>query len=159
MKRLVYIIVAFCLGSYNIYSQVKSFKIKDQGFIEPTMDGINYLFTHVDSVDWNNVMYPLGFKSIPFSQRFTALEYKKEYQGISEYIGFDAKYGVLTFIWKDPSGKNIISKEMKKALKKKEYNSSGTYKIQHNGLDYVISLESNKEKAVYEMITVELERK
>jgi hypothetical protein len=158
VKQLVYI-CAFCMFSHHMYAQVSSFKIKDQSFIEPTMDGISYLFTHVDSVDWNNVMFPLGFKSIPPYKKVNALEYKKEVEGISEYVGFDDQYWVLTFIWKDPSGKNLISKNLRKALKKNEYNSSGTYKIQYNGLDFIISMESNKEKAVYEMITIEQERK
>lgn len=158
MQKLLYILICI-FASNHLYAQVSSFKIKDQPFIEPTMDGISYLFTHIDSVEWNKVMFPLGFKSIPSSQKVTALEYKKDVEGVSEYIGFDDKYWVLTFIWKDASGKNLISKDLKKALKKKEYNSSGTYKINHNGLDFIIAMESNKEKAVYEMITVELERK
>ena len=118
MKRLLYIMIPLFFVSNHLYAQVSSFKINDQAFIEPTMDGITYLFTHVDSVDWNNVMFPLGFKSVPASQKVTALEYKKEVNGVSEYVGFDDRYWVLTFIWKDGSGKNLVSQKLKKTLKK-----------------------------------------
>lgn len=158
MRKLVYILICI-FASNHLCAQVSSFKIKEESFVEPTMEGISYLFTHVDSVEWNNIMLPLGFKSVLPSKKVTALEYKKEVEGVSEYIGFDDRYWVLTFIWKDASSKNLISKNLKKVLKKKEYNSSGTYKINFNGLDFIIAMESNKEKAVYEMITIELERK
>lgn len=154
---LLNVIVLISCG--NIFSQVTSFKIGDQYFVKADIETLSFLTTHIDSVEWNNKLLPIGFKSVPANKKATALEYTKEANGVYEYINFDDRYMVLTIIWKDASGKNIITKELKKTLKKKEYNSSGTYKINHNGFDFVISLDSNKEKTVYEMITVEQERK
>jgi hypothetical protein len=159
MRKLVYISVFMFMIINGMYAQVSKFKIRDEVFVEPTLDAISFLFSNIDSVKWNDALLPLHFKSIPAAKKVTALEYKKESDGVSEYIGFDDRYGVLTFIWRDELGKNMISKNLKKTLKKKEYNSSGTYKIQYNGFNFVISIETTKDKAINEMITVEQERK
>ncbi len=155
-KGLLYVLI-FIGGP--LFGQVTKFEINEETFVLADIETLSFLSSHADTVEWNKNLSKIGFKYIPPTQQSKLLEYKKEVNGIYEYINFDTKYKVLTLIWKDRSGKNIITKSLKKTLKKKEYNSSGTYKIQHNSIDYMITFESNKEKAIYEMITVEIEKK
>jgi hypothetical protein len=140
------------------FSQVSSVTFNKQKFFEPTVESMGYLMTNVDSVIWNSSLLPLGIPSLPAGQKVNALEYKKKVDGFTQYIGYDDRYGVLTVIWKDESGKNSFAKPLQKKLKKNQYNVAGTYKISYKGLSVIISVESNKDKGINEMITMEIER-
>ena len=150
-------LVFLCAGTG--FSQVTSFSVNKQSFVSPTVESMAYLMQHIDSLKWNEVLLPLGFKSLPTSMKVNILEYDKKVNGMSQYIGYDDGYGVLTIIWKDESGKTLISGNLKKALKGKDYNTPGFYKTDYKGTGLVIGIESSKAKVINEMITVEFERK
>ena len=141
------------------FAQVESFTIGKDVFIKPTIQSIGYFMENVDTNKYNEVLYPLKFKSIPAAQRAHGLEYKKTVEDFSQYIAFDERYWVLTIIWKDMKGKHYISKELSKSLKGKDYNAPGYYKIQYKTMDLVIGVETIKDHGINEMITVEIERK
>jgi hypothetical protein len=141
------------------FSQVSTITINKQKFFQPTIEGMAYLFENVDSNIWNATLIPLGITSLPLSKKVNALEYKKTAGGYSEYIGMDDRYWVLSIIWKDDLGKNFLSTSLKKQLKGKETNVGGTYRFKYKENDLIITIESNKDKAIYEMITMEIERK
>ena len=143
----------------TVYSQIETMKINKETFFSPSIASMNYLMINVDSVKWNESLLPLGFKSLPTPQKINALEYRKSQNGITQYIGFDDQYWVLTVIWKDESGKNMISNDLKKSLKGKDQKSPGIYKIEYGGQNLIIGIESDKDKVINEMITVEIERK
>lgn len=157
LLRKLIIILMFSLGLMN--AQVESMKINNEVFLKPTVSTLGFLMMNVDSVIWNNNLFPLKIPSLPSGAKVTALEYKKVVKGMSQYINFDDRFWVLTIIWKDESGKNFITKGLKKELRKHEYNTTGYYKIDYKGTSLIISIDSNKEKTVNEMITVEIERK
>lgn len=158
-KRFAFAVFLFFLSIGISYSQIESVKVNKETFFKPSIASMSYLMFNVDSVKWNESLFPLGFKSIPPLQKVSALEYKKSQNGMTQYIGFDDRFWVLTIIWKDESGKNMISVELKKSLKGKDQKTPGIYKIQYGGQDLVIGIESSRDKVVNEMITVEIERK
>ncbi len=142
------------------FSQVEKMMVDNETFFQPTLGSMGYLMANVDSVVWNESLLPMGFKSLPPAQKVNALEYKKSIADLTQYIGFDERFGVLTVIWKDESGNNLITNDLKKALKGKEHTTIGYYKTQLNGKDVIIGIESEKKgKGVNEMITIEIERK
>jgi hypothetical protein len=141
------------------FAQVESFSIDKDVFLKPSIQSIGYLMENVDTNKYKEVLYPLKFESIPANQRAHGLEYKKSVADRSQYIAFDERYGVLTIIWKDITGKHYISKELLKSLKGKDYNAPGYYKIQYKSMDLVIGVETIKDHGLNEMITVEIERK
>jgi hypothetical protein len=156
-KSFALIVLLFCLA-FN-YAQVSSITFNKQTFFNPTIESMGFLMTNVDSVIWNQTLLPMGIPSMPVNMKVNALEYKKKVTRFTQYIGYDDRYGVLTVIWKDESGKNSFIKGLRKKLKKKEYNTPGTYKIDYKGLSVIISLEGTKDKEINEMITMEIERK
>lgn len=159
MRAVICILVLWFLFLGAGLAQVSSITINKQTFLNPTIESMGYLMENVDSVKWNEALLPMGIPSLPASMKVNALEYKKSVNGITQYIGFDDRYWVLTIIWKDESGKNILSSGLKKKLKGKNHTVPGTYKIQYKGMDLIISIETNKDKVVNEMITMEIERK
>jgi hypothetical protein len=159
MFRNIVIFMLFGISVLDGFSQVTSVNLNKQKFFLPTIEGMAYLFENVDSNIWNTTLLPLGIISLPLWAKVNALEYKKTAGGFSEYIGMDDRYWVLSVIWKDDSGKNYLSTNLKKQLKGKETGVSGTYRIKYKDKDLIISIESNKDKAIYEMITMEIERK
>lgn len=157
LLRKLFLLLALSIGCIN--AQVESMKINNEFFLKPSVNTLGFLMTNVDSVVWNDNLLPLKIPSLPSGAKVTALEYKKVFKGMSQYINFDDRFWVLTIIWKDESGKNLITKGLKKELKKHEYNTTGYYKIDYKGTSLIISIDSNKEKSINEMITVEIERK
>jgi len=156
-KKVLIGIGASIYGS--LFAQVSDVKINNQSFVLANMETLSFLSTHVDTGSWNKNLGTKGFKNIKPTTKNISLSYVKDTMGIYECINYENIYEVLTIIWKDASGKHVITKELKKTLKKNEYNSSGTYKIEYNSVNYIITYESNKDKTVYEMITVEKEKK
>lgn len=157
LLRKLFILFIVSLGLLS--AQVESMKINKEVFLKPSVNSLGFLMTNVDSVIWNDNLLPLKIPTLPTGLKVTALEYKKVVNGMTQYINFDDRFWVLTIIWKDESGKNLITKDLKKELKKHEYNTTGYYKIDYKGTSLIISIDSNKEKVVNEMITVEIERK
>ncbi len=158
MKRMV--LFFLCLtGLGFVHSQVETMKINKETFLKPSLNSLGYLMLNVDTVIWQQTMASIGIPALPANKKVNVMEYKKTADGLSQYVGFDDRFWVLTIIWKDESGNNYITKELKKSLKKNLYNNTGYYKIQYQGYDLIIEIESNKEKAINEMITVEIERK
>ena len=141
-----------------VFSQVESMSVGKEKFLNPTINSVSYLMNNIDSVIYNQVLLPLGLISLPSSQKVNALEYKKSKNGITQYIGFDDRFGVLTVTWKDESGKNFMSSVLKKSLKGKEHTVPGCYKTMVNTQNIIICIESKKDKTINEMITVEFER-
>lgn len=158
MKKGFALIVLFICATWN-YAQVSSVTFNKQTFFNPTVESMGFLMTNVDSVIWNKTLLPMGIPSLPAGMKVNALEYKKKVDGFSQYIGYDDRYGVLTIIWKDESGKNSFAKGLRKKLKKNELKVPGTYRIDYKGLSMIISIEGNKDKGINEMITMEIERK
>lgn len=159
MKRIFYISILLVLITGAGYTQLSSFNINKQTFVKPTVESFGYLMENVDTSKWNEVLLPLKYQLLPAHARVHSLEYKKATEAQSQYIGFDDRYWVLTIIWKDATGKILVSKDLKKSLKGKEHSTPGFYKVEYKGMNLIIGIETLKEKEISEMITVEIERK
>lgn len=147
----------FCFSNVGT-SQLQKVTFEKEDFVAPTVENLTWLMSNIDTTSWNNALFPLGFKSLPFEQMVNSLEYKKVAGKMSQYIGLDAQYGVVSMMWKDESGKHYVSKKLRKSLKGKEHEARGFYRVRANDKVWVIGIESNKSKAITEMITIEVEK-
>lgn len=141
-----------------LFSQLESIKIEGEPFLNPTLNSLSYLISNIDSVKYNQALLPLGFHWLPATKNTNLQEYKKLKNSNTQYVAFDAKYLLLTITWKDESGKNPISSALKKSLKGKEHTTPGCYKTLIQERNVIICIETKKEKAINEMITVEIVR-
>lgn len=162
--KFLLLLLAICFGI--TYSQVETMEINKEIFVSPSVSSMGYLVLNADTAKWNESFLSIGLFPVPASQKAKGykMEFKKSVNGMSQYfglknIGIDARFFVLIIIWKDESGKNLISADLKKELKKHEFNDTGYYKIEYNGQILTIEIETDKGKVINEMITVEFEKK
>ncbi len=158
MKKGFALIVLFFSITCS-YAQVSTVTFNKQSFFNPTVESMGYLMSHLDTATWNKTLLTIGFAELPANMKVNVLEYKKKIDGFSEYIGFDDSYGVFTVIWKDESGNNSFATGLRKKLKKNAHTTPGTYRVDYKGVFVIIGIESNKDKGINEMITMEIERK
>jgi len=149
MKKALYFLFLVSWSSLNSQTN-KAF--------EPAIESMSYLMLNVDTSIWNAKLASLGLKEVE-EKHENQIEYTKTQSDVYQYVGFDIQYGVLTIIWKDASGKKSIIGALKKQLKGKETSTPSTYKFNYGGIDYVVGVETKKDKGIYEMITMEFERK